>query len=329
MDFPSESMTAIFMHAFAASRMVWLPMIPPLLWLAWWARKRVGGWLLMLELVLIAVAVLRFIPPELRKQMADAADWNNRLVALPAAGTYDGLKFAAGTRVRWSREMPGHLLTVDFDKPQQVAPGILAMGAGQHHYENLWRVNMASDSVLSGWHCKAGPIGLYDDGTLRFCTLAVPETRIAGTFPAGAVVERSDPDDGSVSIGSGDKPFFLTTGNLRVAGDFALVLYPSGEIYEINGPQTIRGIHLRNDAIRAQYGGAFAAAPNWLRPPGPLTGWKGELDQDVVCDNATFHPVDEVTLPLEGDLVRGNRLVTEGNVSKFIAWQGHCRLDGR
>ena len=128
MQFPEPSITREFLSGFVETWRLWVPLLLLLIWVGWITRRWWGGRLLLLSVGVLITFATTITLREGSRERATMEAWNNRRVPLPQAARIDGLQLAAGTMVRWNKELQGHLLTAELGKGQEVSPGIVLVG---------------------------------------------------------------------------------------------------------------------------------------------------------------------------------------------------------
>jgi hypothetical protein len=338
MQFPEPTLTQEFLSGFLETWRLWVPLLLLLVWVGWATRRWWGGRLLLLSLVVLFAFAAKVTLTEQARERATMDAWNKLRVPLPQSVKIDGLQLAAGTVVRWNNEREGHLLTAELGTGQEVAPGMVLMGEVDHRVDEGWKGILAHQSVLRGWPCAAGEVKIDNSGELLWCTLAVSQKTEAGVVPAGTGVSLypSEPSDALLQlpdVGMQAKP-----GDFWIAPHEWFVLYSDGQLLSVPGPITRRGVALGSEgsSVLLRYGeedltrwyGYSDTQPRMLaRPPGPVTGWRGDLASPLNCEGG--HRIEKgsrVTVPISGDVVTTTHWDSSRPKAKPVLDSFHCDL---
>jgi hypothetical protein len=315
MQFPEPTLTQQFLSGFSESWRLWVPLLVLLLWVGWATRRWWGGRLLLLSLGVLVVFALKVAIREKARVRATTDAWNKLRVPLPQPAKIDGLQLAAGTMVRWNNEHEGHLLTVELGAGQEVSPGMVLTGEVDHRWDEGWTGILAHQSVLRGWECAAGKVNVDNSGKLLWCTLAGPQDTAAGVVPAGTGVSLDPGEPSDALLHLPDAGMLAKPGDFWIGPNEWFVLYSDGELLAVPGPITRRGVALGSEdsSVVLRYGeedltrwyGYSDTPPRTLaRPPGPVTGWRGDLGSALTCEGGqTIDKGRRVTVPVRGNLV--------------------------
>jgi hypothetical protein len=338
MQFPEPTLTQEFLSGFSETRRLWVPLLLMLVGVGWATRRWWGGRLLLLSLVVLFAFAVKVTQTERARERATVDAWNKLRVPLSQATKIDGLQLAAGTMVRWDKERPGHLLTAELGSGQIVSPGMVLVGEVDMLWAEVWRGKLANKSILAGWDCAAGKIDVHTSGDLRWCLLADPQQVIAGIIPAGTAV-LLDPDRSSdpllhlPNVGMRAKP-----GNFWISPDAWFVLHPDGELLEVPGPITRRGVTLGSkdsgvvlrygeDDVTRWYSDLVSTSPTRIRPVGSVTGWRGDLASALTCEGERrIEKGMKVTIPVSGDVVTTTHWDSSRPKPKLVLDSLHCYL---
>ena len=313
MQFPEPSITREFLSGFVETWRLWVPLLLLLICMGWITRRWWGGRLLLLSLAVLITFAATITLREEARERATMEAWNKLRVPLPQAARIDGLQLAAGTMVRWNKELQGHLLTAELGNGQEVSPGIVLVGEADHRWYDFWRGNVARESVLRGWKCAAGKIDLHTSGELRWCILAAPQKTAAGEVPAGTAVLLDTGDPSNTLLHLPDVGMRANPGDFWIAPHEWFVLYSDGELLSVPGPFVRRGVTFDPGGVVLRYGDEDVARwygysdqmPKTIaRPNGPVTGWRGDLGTSVTCEGGRkLDKGSRVTIPISGDAV--------------------------
>jgi len=326
LDFPQQSIVQFMMEAYARIWHLWVPLVVALVGLGWFQRRLWSGRLLLMTVGLLSATVCWIVEKELTRERVVNAAWDARRVTLKEPLVMDGLRLPVGTVIRWSEEYPGHVITAELIGSQEVAPGAILTGEIDQFYPNWWRGTLAKDSVVRGWHCRAGEIDISDGGKLRWCVTAKVEPRIAGEVPAGTAIRFDSDDDDGASLHLIGGGMTLLPWNFAIPAGEWMSLYAAGEVASAPGPLNIRGAILGDGAIW-QYGYVTPEAYPWARTPGPFTGWTGKLTSSLMCDaGIVLEPGMRVTIPINGNLVVTERSEYDHGKIEHIFESYHCMV---
>jgi hypothetical protein len=336
MQFPEPTLTREFLSGFAEIWRRWVPLLLLLIWVGWATRRWWGGKLLLCSLVLLAAFAAGVVLRERALERATMEAWNKLRVPLPAAARIDGLQLAAGTMVRWNEERKGHLLTAELGSGQEVSPGVVFTGEVDHLVDEWWRGSLARDSVVRGWKCAAGKIDIHNSGELRWCLLSGTQKLPVGEVPAGTAVllDPGDPSDALLHLPNAGMR--ANPGEFWIAPNEWFVLYADGELYSVPGPITLRGVSFESsvvlrygdeDVTRWYAGAGTPTPPKLARPPGPVTGWRGDPVSPLKCGGGhIISKYNRITVPVSGDVVTTTHSDSSRPRSKPVLDSYHCDL---
>lgn len=312
MQFPEPSLMQEFLLGFLETWRLWVPLLLLLIWVGWATRRWWGGRLLLLSLVILITFAATITLREQARQRATMGAWNKLRVPLPQTTRIDGLQLAAGTMVRWNNEQEGHLLTAELGTGQAVSPGMVLMGEVDYKFHEFWRGTLANESVLRGWKCAAGKIDIHNSGELRWCVLAAPQQVVAGNVPAGTAVLLDPGDPANALLHLPDVGMRANPGDFWIAPHEWFVLYSDGELLEVPGPLTRRGVRFDSgvvlrygvEDVTRWYSDADQIQAAIARPSGPVTGWRGDLGPPLSCEGGRkLNAGSRVTVPIRGNVV--------------------------
>jgi hypothetical protein len=339
MQFPEPTLTQEFLSGFIETWRLWVPLLLLLVWVGWATRRWWGGRLLLLSLIILCAFAAKVTLTEQARGRATIEAWNKLRVPLPQTAKIDGLQLAAGTMVRWDKERDGHLLTAELGTGQEVSPGMVLVGEVDLLWAEFWRGTLARKSVLRGWTCSTGKVDVHTSGELRWCVLADPQKTEAGVVPprTAVLLDPGEPSDALLhlpNVGMRANP-----GNFWIAPDAWFSMYSDGELSSIPGPITRRGVTLGSedygvvlrygeDDVTRWYGGDLVPTPPTLaRPPGSVTGWRGDLASSLTCEGE--HRIEKgsrVTIPTSGDVVTTTHWDSSRPKAKPVLDSFHCDL---
>jgi hypothetical protein len=335
MQFPEPSITREFLSGFVETWRLWVPLLLLLIWVGWITRRWWGGRLLLFSLVVLFIFAVTITLREEARERATMEAWNMLRVPLPQAARIDGLQLAAGTMVRWNKDLQGHLLTAELGKGQEVSPGIVLVGEADHRWNEFWRGNLARESVLRGWKCAAGKIDLHTSGELRWCVLAGPQKTAAGVVPAGTklLLDPGDPSD--VVLHLPNVGMRANPGDFWIAPDEWFVLYSNGELQSVPGSLGRRGV-IFDSGVVLRYGAEdvthwypqYDQMPTTIaHPTGPVTGWRGDIGSPLTCEGGRkLDKGSRVTVPISGDVVTTTHWDSSRPKAEPVLDSLHCQL---
>ena len=335
MQFPHPSLTREFLSGFVETWPLWVPLLLLLICMGWITRRWWGGRLLLLSLAVLITFAATITLREEARERATMEAWNKLRVPLPQAARIDGLQLAAGTMVRWNKELQGHLLTAELGNGQEVSPGIVLVGEADHRWYDFWRGNVARESVLRGWKCAAGKIDLHTSGELRWCILAAPQKTAAGEVPAGTAVLLDPGDPSNALLHLPGVGMLANPGDFWIAPHEWFVLYSDGELLSVPGPFNRRGVTFHSgivlrygdEDVARWYGYADKIPQTIARPTGPVSGWRGDLGTSLTCEGGRKLDIgSRVTIPISGDVVTATHWDFSTPRAKQVVDSLHCKL---
>jgi hypothetical protein len=202
-------------------------------------------------------------------EIRSAAELARLQLTLDHDQTIAGLSVPAGSVIRFQDKAHSGVGAIELPRPSDVGSARLEGTLSWSDVTQVWNGTLNEDRLLDGLPCRAGPVELERDGSIRQCEISAPYARFGMTLPAGSNVTRGDagrpwslrlPPDAGVFIPvlATDAPAGIT---LEVANDGRLQRITSG------GGQTIvvRGVplnsmnfFLRGDQVVAALAQPFA-----------------------------------------------------------------------
>jgi len=184
--------------------------------------------------------------------------------------TIAGLSVPAGSVIRFRDKAHSGVTAIELPRPSDVGRARLEGTLSWNDVTQTWSGTLSEDRLLDGLLCRAGPVELERDGSIRQCEISAPYARFGMTLPAGSNVTRGDagrpwslrlpPDAGLfIPVLATDAPAGIT---LSVADDGRLQRITSG------GGQTIivRGVPLNSMNFFLR-GDQVVAAPRQTNGP--------------------------------------------------------------